>query len=99
MDTTNYITLRDAAEMLPGKPHPSTLHRWCKRGVAVPGNRIRLGSISVGWTVYTTPEWLAAFIANVSAARAVCPTPIRGRPGVVTAAHAAAENEMIAAGL
>ncbi len=66
----NYISLRDAAKLLPGPPSVCTLWRWCDRGFyfwAV-DQVIRLEHVRIGRALYTTPEWLDEFFDRLSAA-------------------------------
>ena len=56
------ITLRHAAKLLPGRPHVSTLHRWCSVGV----RGVRLESCLVGGVRYVTRESLQQFVDVLS---------------------------------
>jgi len=57
-----YLTLSDATRHLPGRPHTSSVWRWCRKGVkARNGERIKLQSWRYGGRVYTTLEALDAF--------------------------------------
>lgn len=55
-----YVTLREACEMLPGKPHILSLQRWASRGRR--GKFLR--TAEVGGRLYTRPEWLREFIES-----------------------------------
>jgi hypothetical protein len=58
------ISFREAVKVLPDRPHPSTMWRWCLRGV----RGIRLESWVVGGRRYTTADAIARFIAATTAA-------------------------------
>jgi hypothetical protein len=57
-------TFRQAAESLPGRPAPSTPWRWSRRGL----RGIRLESVLIGGTRYTSSEALQRFVDAVTAA-------------------------------
>ncbi len=95
---TDYLTVAQAARLIPGKPHPSAVWRWCRRGiVARNGVRIRMRHGRAGCRIFTTREWMSAYFEAL--AQADCealdseqraPAPIqrrRGRP------RSAAERE------
>jgi len=75
IDVTNegLLTLSEAARMLPGRVHVSTLHRWRLRGV----QGVHLDTAVVGGRRYTSREALARFSEAVTAARDGSPIPIR----------------------
>lgn len=62
MQAQEYLTLAQAAALLPGKPHVSTMHRWRVRGVG----GVILQTTRIGGRRYTTKEWLEAFIEATS---------------------------------
>ena len=64
-----YLTLKEAAEVLPGHPTPCTVHRWCRRGVPVRGTsrRAKLKHIYVGRRMFTSREWVEDFLAALDA--------------------------------
>jgi hypothetical protein len=64
MDAQDYITLSQAAALLPGRPHLSTLHRWRLTGIRT----IRLKTALVGGRRFTTRTWLQEFIEQTTAA-------------------------------
>lgn len=66
-----YLTLRQAAELLPSKPTVPTVWRWARRGVEVPGINVvvRLQTAWIGRRMFTTAEWLDDFIDRLTAAR------------------------------
>jgi hypothetical protein len=56
------LSLRQAAELLPGKPNRSTMHRWAHHGV----RGVRLATILIGGRRYTTREAIEQFVAALS---------------------------------
>ena len=78
----NYMTLANAARLLPGNngrhPHPSTLYRWCVKGV----NGVLLEHKRFGKTIYTTAEALDTFGTEVARAKMEAPvnSPAKGQP-------------------
>ncbi len=66
-----YLTLADAARLVPTKPHAATLWRWCRRGVkAKSGHRVRLRFVRIGGRVFLPVGALDEFFAAVAAADA-----------------------------
>jgi len=64
-----YLSLSQAAKIVPGTPHPSSIWRWCRYGVrARNGKRIRLRHSRAGSRVYTTERWLDEFFEATAAA-------------------------------
>jgi len=57
------------AAVLPSKPAPGTLWRWVVNGFPVGGRVVRLRCVWVGRKMFTTPDWLEAFIDRLTAAR------------------------------
>jgi len=58
----NYICLAEAARRTPGHHHPSSIWRWCRRGVkARDDTRVYLRHRRFGSRVWTTTEWLNEF--------------------------------------
>lgn len=53
-----YLSLSQAAALIPGRPHTSTLARWHKRGVRGTHLRCRRS----GNRLYTTSQWIANFL-------------------------------------
>jgi len=68
---SQYITLQEAARLLPNKPSACTLWRWCVRGIHVRESDevVRLRFVCIGRKYFTAAEWLDEFIDNVTAAR------------------------------
>ena len=56
------LTLSQAAKLVPGRPHASTIWRWCRRGVlSRNGERIRLQHIRMGGKIFTKEIWVEEF--------------------------------------
>jgi len=68
---SQYITLQEAARLLPNKPSGCTLWRWCVRGIhnKISDEVVRLRFICIGRKYFTAAEWLDEFIDNVTSAR------------------------------
>jgi hypothetical protein len=64
-----YLTLAQAAELLPTKRATCTLWRWAMRGVRVGDRVIRLQCAWIGRSMFTTPDWLDDFIRESSDAQ------------------------------
>lgn len=64
-----YITLQEAAELLPTKPAQSTIWRWCARGIYVRGadQIVRMQFVRIGRKMFTTSDWLEEFIHRLTA--------------------------------
>jgi hypothetical protein len=88
------LTLSEAARLLPGRPHTSTLWRWIHKGI----KGCRLESIFVGGTRRTSKQALGRFFAATTAA-ADGTAPIVRTPTQREKAIAAAEKELAAAGI
>jgi hypothetical protein len=75
IDLTNeqLLTFPEAARLLPGQVHVSTLHRWRLRGVR--GNK--LASLLVGGRRVTSAQAIQRFADGVTAARDGSPLPVR----------------------
>lgn len=67
-----YLTLAQAAELLPIKRSACTLWRWCVRGIYVRrvNQIIRLQHAYIGRRLMTTEAWLDEFIDQLTLARA-----------------------------
>jgi hypothetical protein len=57
VDSQALITFQEAAKILPGRPHYSTLWRWATSGL----DGVRLRSVRVGRKRATTVAWLMEF--------------------------------------
>jgi hypothetical protein len=74
-----------------GRPvHVATLWRWAGRGV----RGVKLGTVRIGATVFTTAEEIERFVARLNGAADDAPAPVATRR-----AHAQADAELAAAGL
>jgi len=65
----HYLTIAEAARSLPNKPAPSTVWRWCRRGVkARSGQRVYLDHVRLGGKIFVRTGDLDAFGAALAAA-------------------------------
>lgn len=56
------ITLAEACKRVPGRPHASTLWRWCRKGVVSRGgDRVHLRHVRMGSRVFTSNSWIEEF--------------------------------------
>ncbi len=62
--TEGLLTAHTAARTLPTRPHHSTIYRWFRRG----SRGVRLESVMLGGTRYTSREALQRFAERVTAA-------------------------------
>ena len=79
-----YLTMAQAAELLPIKRSVPTVWRWCAKGVYVRrvNKIIRLQHVYVGRRMMTTEAWLEEFIDQLTLAReAERKLRVLGRPG------------------
>jgi len=61
-DRAALLTLSQAAQTLPHRPHPSALWRWARRGLRTRhGNVVRLRHVRIGKRIFVTREDLEAF--------------------------------------
>lgn len=79
LDDANLVPLRDVPRLLPARPsgkrvHISAVYRWVQRGV----RGVRLETIRVGGTTYTSREALQSFAEELTARRAA----MQSEPGV-----------------
>jgi hypothetical protein len=87
-------TLRQAAASLPGTPAPSTTWRWSRRGV----RGIRLETVVIGGTRYTSLEALSRFAVALTAASE--PASTAPEPGIApTERDESTQRRLKAAGL
>jgi len=65
-----YITLKEAAKLMPTSPHPGTIWRWCARGVYLRrvDQVVRMRFIRVGRKYFTKADWVEEFIHRLTAA-------------------------------
>jgi hypothetical protein len=66
------LSLKEASATIPGRPHFVSLHRWCKEGL----RGVRLSTVLVGGTRYTTKRALNAFFE--ATANAATPQSLKG---------------------
>ena len=79
-----YLTMAQAADLLPIKRSAPTLWRWCVKGVYVRGVNtiVRLQHAYVGHRLMTTEAWLEEFIDQLTLARDVeRKLRVVGKPG------------------
>ncbi len=69
------LSLAEAAKILPGNPHLSTLHRWRVRGI----RGIKLATLKIGGRRFVRRDALEEFIAATTAAAGGQPRPVRTR--------------------
>jgi hypothetical protein len=65
LEPANLFSLAEAASLLPGKLHVSTLHRWRLRGV----RGIKLKTVMIGGRRFVAKSALEEFIAATTAAK------------------------------
>ena len=67
----DYLTLSQAAGLVPGRPHFATLWRWCRKGVVARNSeRVKLRHVRMGGRLLTTRQWLDEFGLALAAADA-----------------------------
>ena len=66
----DYITLNEAAEMVPTKPCHGTIWRWCARGIYVrrADEVVRMRFVRIGRKYFTKADWVDEFIHRLTAA-------------------------------
>ena len=66
----DYITLDEAAEMIPAKPSHTTVWRWCSKGIYVRGadQIVRMRFVRIGRKFFTKADWVEEFIHRLTAA-------------------------------
>lgn len=92
-DPADYLTLREAIRLIPGRPHIATIYRWIARGV----RGVRLRTLAVGGVHYVTRADIADFLAGLNPDRTSSPPrqTIRQRQRAIEAA----ERELREAGI
>lgn len=73
MDSTNqeYISISQAAALVPGRPSPSCVWRWCRQGIkSRSGLRVRLRHVRLGGRLFTTRPWIDEFGTELATADA-----------------------------
>lgn len=68
-----FVPLARAAQLIPGRPHCSSIWRWVRRGVK--GHRLE--AISVGGRTFTTRQAIERFLDALNCARSEPPQPER----------------------
>lgn len=86
------LTLSEAANTLPSRPHSSTIHRWRLRGI----RGQRLETLLIGGRRYTSVEALGRFFARTTIASA--PAHVEGpsdrsRQSEIAAAEAEVDQQ------
>lgn len=67
----DYITLTQAAKLVPFNPNATTLWRWCRKGVVTrSGERLRLQHVGTGRRIATTAKWVEEFLKAKAASDA-----------------------------
>lgn len=106
MNTESYLTLTEAAKLAPGRPHPSAVWRWARKGLAVRGSdrRVHLAHVRAGGRIFIKPEDLDSFfraVAEADAAHFEQPQPVpvlpRSRSAKQRAKDIEAANRELAA--
>jgi hypothetical protein len=62
IDPTGEYSLAQAAKVLPGKPSPTSVWRWTKRGIWLNDVRLRLRAVRIGGRIVVTGADLLAFL-------------------------------------
>ncbi|MBI5725053.1 MAG: hypothetical protein HZA50_13915 [Planctomycetes bacterium] len=61
-ETTEHLTLAEAARSLPRSVSPNCVWRWCRKGVkSRSGGRVNLEHVRIGGVIYTKLAWLEEF--------------------------------------
>ena len=84
--TEGPVTIAEAANLLPGRPHKNTLRRWCHRGF----RGVLLRSFYSGNALCTTHAAIEEFLAAINSSSATSPT---------SKAHNLAEKKLDAMGI
>lgn len=79
-----YRRLSEHANRLPNRPATSTLWRWGKKGV----RGVRLETIRIGGTIYTSDEAIARFLEAINEPDAPAPRPRTRRETAAAVARA-----------
>lgn len=61
------LPLADALDLIPGRPHRLTVHRWIKSGVVAGGGRVKLGAVKVGGKWFVSRKAIGRFVAATTA--------------------------------
>jgi hypothetical protein len=63
-----YLSINEAAQRLPGRPHRNSVRRWMLRGCY--GEKLR--SVRFGAKRLTTDQWISEFVEAVQALDPAC---------------------------
>lgn len=58
LQSENWLTLAQASRLVPGKPHPASLWRWCRTGA----NGVKLAFIKAGSRIVVSERALVEFL-------------------------------------
>lgn len=71
MSDDKYLDLTQAAKRTPGRPSPSTIWRWCRKGIkSRTGDQIRLKHVRAGSRIFIKPDDLDDFFKRTAEADA-----------------------------
>ena len=71
MPYSDYLDLTQAARRTPGRPSPSTIWRWCRKGIkSRSGEQIRLDHVRAGSRIFIRPDAIDDFFRRVAEADA-----------------------------
>jgi len=99
-EDNDYLSLTEAAKIVPGRPHTSSLWRACRKGVlGRNGERIYLEHVRFGGRIYTTKDALETYARRLTEADAEYFASKGGRCVDTTRADERAERELAAAGI
>lgn len=63
----NYLTVTEAARLIPGRPSAHSIWRWCRKGIiSRSGCRLFLEHVRIGGKIYTTEKWLHEFCSELA---------------------------------
>jgi hypothetical protein len=80
----NLCLLSEAAAKIPTRPNVSTVWRWHNKGI----KGIRLETIRIGGTIYTSDEAIARFLEAINEPAAPAPRPRTRRETAAAVARA-----------
>lgn len=92
------LTLTEAARACPGRPHPSTLWRWARKGVrGANGVTVKLEHVRLGARIFTSREAIDCFGRALAEADAQHFNAHQAEP--IESGQIQAETELEAAGM
>lgn len=59
-----FVSLKDAVDLFPRRPHLATVYRWAVDGVNRP--KVRLKTVRQGNRLLTSAEWIEQFLRECS---------------------------------